>query len=95
MKLVWSNLAKLELIKLRTYSIDKWGLTVATHYISDVRDAAKLIASTPHRARPLKQGFHHIRVRSHYLIAKIDEQAKTVIIARLLHVAMDIERHLA
>jgi plasmid stabilization system protein ParE len=45
-------------------------------------------------ARPLKAPFRILRVRSHYLIAHMDAAADRLIIARMLHVAMDIERHL-
>jgi plasmid stabilization system protein ParE len=35
-----------------------------------------------------------LRVRAHYLIVHIDEDADRLTVARVLHMAMDIERHL-
>jgi plasmid stabilization system protein ParE len=94
MKLQWSNLAQSELQKLRAYSIEKWGKTVAIAYLSDIRDAANRVAHRPNLSRPLRDGWRIMRVRSHYLILKADVEADTLTIARVLHVAMDIERHL-
>ncbi|WP_439544783.1 type II toxin-antitoxin system RelE/ParE family toxin [Sandarakinorhabdus sp.] len=92
MKLVWSNLARQELEALRRYSIDNWGAVVARRYLEDIRDAARLVAGQPGRARPLRGPFRIFRVRSHYLIVHVEDERLTV--ARVLHSRMDIERHL-
>ena len=94
MRLVWSNISKQEMLELRAYSLKIWGRDVAVKYMSDIRDCAKLIARGPHVGRRLKGDFRIIRVRSHYLIFKINEATKTAVIARVIHVTMDIERHL-
>jgi len=93
-KLAWSNLTVHELRELRRHSIDRWGRVVALRYIEDVRDAAKRAAADPYTTRTLRGALRIVRVRSHYLIIHVDGGASTVTIARLLHVAMDIERHL-
>jgi plasmid stabilization system protein ParE len=93
-KLAWSNLARQELEELRRYSIEHWGAGIARRYLEDIRDAAKAAAQHPERTRHLPDSFRILRVRSHYLILHIDPQAQRVTIARVLHVAMDIERHL-
>lgn len=94
MKLVWSNLAREELLELRRYSVERWGRDVALRYLEDLRDAAKRAAGNPQALRPLRGMLRILRVRSHYLIVHVDEQAGRVTIVRLLHTAMDIERHL-
>ncbi len=94
MRLVWSNLAIAELRALRRTSVARWGDAVAEHYLEDVAAAAKQIGADPDRARPLKGALRIFRVRSHYLILQIDTLANRVTVARVLHVAMDIERHL-
>lgn len=94
MKLAWSNLAVRELQALRAHSIERWGEDVARGYLSDLRDAAKRVAARPDRAKRLKGAFRIARVRSHYLIVHVDEAADRLTIARVLHTAMDIERHL-
>ncbi len=53
----------------------------------------KEMAVDPSRARPLKGPYRIFRVRSHYLIVYLDPAADRVTIVRLLHIAMDIERH--
>jgi plasmid stabilization system protein ParE len=93
-RLAWAYLAKAELHELRRYSVERWGAAVAQRYLADVRDAARLLAATPERGRLLRGPYRILRVRSHYLIAHVDAGAERVTIARVLHVAMEIERHL-
>jgi len=94
-KLAWSDVARRELEALRRYSVKRWGRDVARAYLADVRDAAKHVAADAGRARTLKGPYRIFRVRSHYLILQVDVELDQVIVARVLHVAMDIERHLA
>ena len=94
MKLVWSSLAKAELIEIRRYSIDTWGRIVAIRYMQDLRDAAGMVAVDATRARPLREPWRIMRARSHVLICHCDEYADTLTVARVLHNAMDMERHL-
>lgn len=94
MKLVWSNLSIQELREVRRYSVDQWGRDVALRYLQDVRDTAKRVAADPGAAQALRGDLRIVRVRSHYLIVDVNERTSTVTIARLLHVAMNIERHL-
>lgn len=94
MKLAWSKLATQELREVRLYSIDRWGRDIALRYVQDVRDAAKRVAMDVHTARPLRGDLRIVRVRSHYLIVHVNEATSIVTIARVLHAAMDIERHL-
>jgi plasmid stabilization system protein ParE len=93
-KLAWSNLARQELEHLRRYSIERWGVQVPQRYLEDVRDAAIAVAERPMRSRLLKGDLRIHRVRSHYLILAVDPEHQVVTIARVLHSAMDIERHL-
>jgi plasmid stabilization system protein ParE len=93
-KLAWSNLAREDLRALRRFSVQRWGRDVAQRYLEDVRDAAKSLSVDPLRARPLRGPFRIFRVRSHYLIVHVDAEAGRLTIAHVLHVAMDIERHL-
>lgn len=94
MRLKWSKLAAQEMSELRRFSIDRWGRQVAVRYLEDIGQAAKGLAADPHLAKPLRGPLRIKRVRSHYLIVHIDEATDTLTIARLLHTAMDIERHL-
>jgi len=66
----------------------------ARRYLEDVRAAAELLSTDPLRAKPLKGPFRIFRVRSHCLILHVDAAADRTTVARVLHVAMDIERHL-
>ncbi len=94
MKLVWSRLAVEALREVRRHSIERWGRDVALRYLQDVRDAAKRVAADPHAARELRGDLRILRVRSHYLIVHVNDGTSTVTVARVLHAAMDVERHL-
>ena len=94
MKLAWSNLARSELADIRRYSVDTWGRSVAVRYLQDLRDAARTVAANPTRARLLTGPWRIMRVRSHYLVCHCDDGTDTLTVARVLHTAMDIERHL-
>lgn len=94
MKLSWSTRAVGELRSLHRYSVERWGRAVALRYIDDVRAAAITAAASPERARPLRAPYRLLRVRSHVLILHVDETARRVTVTRVLHAAMDIERHL-
>ena len=94
MKLVWAKAATRDLRDLRHYSTARWGRDVATHYIADLRDAAKALAVDARRARPLGGEFSTFRVRSHFLGVTIDEAAGILTVVRVLHVTMDLDRHL-
>ena len=94
MKLVWSNLAKNELDEIRRYSVPSWGRIVAVGYLQDLRNAARAVAADATRARRLRGPWRIMRARSHYLICHRDETTDTLTVARVLHTAMEIERHL-
>lgn len=94
MKLAWSNLSREELVELRRFSVERWGRDVARLYLQDVRAAAKQLGVDPGRAKPLKGPYRILRVRSHCLIVHVEPAADRATIARVLHVARDLERHL-
>ncbi len=94
MRVIWSVRARQELEALRRFSIGRWVQDAAARYLEDVRDAAKRAGQDPRRARPLKGPYRILRVRSHYLILHVDAGADRLTVARVLHTAMDIERHL-
>ena len=94
MKLVWSNLAKAELAEIRRYSVDTWGRATAIRYMRDLRNAAGMVSIDATRARPLREPWRIIRARSHYLICHCDDSTGVLTVARVLHTAMDIARHL-
>lgn len=94
MKLAWSNFAKQELREIYRFSVERWDEPTSSRYIEDIRDAANRVAAQPALARPLKGSFRIHRVRSHYLIVEIDAASDRLTVARILHVAMDLSRHL-
>ena len=94
MRLAWSKLARQELEEIRRFSVERWGAVVAHAYLGDIRDAARAMAERPERGRPLRGRLRIHRERSHYLILNVDAERQCVTVARVLHTAMDVERHL-
>ena len=94
MKLAWSTRAEAELRDIRTYSVERWGRCIATDYLRAIHSAAKHAATGKVQLRPLREGFWSLRVRSHLLIIQINEPETEIMVVRILHSAMDIERHL-
>ena len=94
MRLAWSALAKAELAEIRRHSIERWGAEIAARYLGDLRNALRPCAAEPERLRPLRGPYYIRRVRSHYLVLHLDPQAGRLTVTRILHVRMDIERHL-
>lgn len=87
-------MAKQELSELRRFPLERWAQPVAVRYLEDIREAAERLADNPQLAKPLRGRMRNLRVWSHYLFVHIDETADRLTVARVLHTAMDIERHL-
>jgi plasmid stabilization system protein ParE len=85
MRLAWTEIAKAELAEIRRYSVERWGSDVAKGYLA---------AGDPRRLRRLRDDWYVLRVRSHCMILHVDPGAGRVTVARILHVRMDIDRHL-
>ena len=104
MKRAWSSLARAELQALRRFSEQRRGREITLRQIAlrqitlrqlaEIRSAANTVRTEPHLARPLKAPFCRVRVGSHYRILHIDREADRLTVARILHAAMDIDRHL-
>ncbi len=94
MRLAWSELAKIELAEIRQYSIARWGRSVASAYLADLAAAAKNAAAHPGSLRVVRGAFCIRRAGSHYLLFHLEPDVDRLTVARVLHVRMDIERHL-
>ena len=94
MKLAWSVLARTELAEIRRYSVERWGRDVAVGYLTDLRDAALAAAAQPETLRQLRGPYRLRRVRSPVLILHVDSVGDRLTEARVLHIALDLERHL-
>lgn len=94
MKPGWSEQAKAELREIRTYSAGRWGKRIAVEYLQAINVGAARAANDPDRLRPLKEGFWQLRARSHVLVIRIDVAAQEMLVLRVLHASMDIDRHL-
>lgn len=94
MKVVWSDRAKADLREIRSYSVGNWRARVAAKYLKHLHDAARAAGREPGRARLVQGRVRYLRVRSHYLLLIVDPHIGRMVIVRVLHERMDIERHL-
>lgn len=97
MKYKISKLAERDLAEIWQYTLTEWSLEQANHYLSGLLSAFRLIADDPLRAgqsyehvRPGYRKYHYVRHMIFY--RKIPDG--TVLIVRVLHDKMDIDRHL-
>lgn len=94
MRLAWTERAKVDLVEIRRYSIARWGRGVASAYLADLAGAAREAAAHPGSLRMVQGPFRIRRAGSHYLLIHVDPEAGRLTVARVLHVRMDVERHL-
>lgn len=92
---ILSKKADADLEGIYTYSCQTFGSHHATDYFLSLRDCLNTLASSPHIGRdagflhPGMFNHHHGRHMIYYLI-----EGKGIFVVRVLHDAMDTERHM-
>jgi plasmid stabilization system protein ParE len=92
MALAWSNLARNEPRPFYRFSVRPWGSDVAKRSLQDARTAARAVALAPGRARPVT-GHLLAFAADLMLTVGVDRMRERVIVPRIRHVLMEIERH--
>jgi toxin ParE1/3/4 len=93
--LIVADDAESDLADIILFTRVNWGEAQARSYIAKIRATIARIADQPGLAMRFNhRGRFYLRKRcgSHAIFARIDRQ--TLIIARILHVSMDVEQHL-
>lgn len=88
--------ARKDIIEIGRFTARKWGKRLRDKYLKQLDDAFKLIASQPDigkDANDIKPGYRKYSQGSHIIFYRAGTKSKIVVI-RILHNSMDIERHL-
>ena len=95
MRMRLSKLALGDLDSIYSRTVEKWGREQADRYVGDIWDAFEKVAQTPERWRlrnELYPGCRICFIGRHAILYRIHEGR--VEIARVLHDAMDLPRHI-
>ncbi len=91
----FSKQARLDLIEIADYTLDRWGLKQAERYLDGLDDCFKRLVQTPQMGRSFDQiraGYRRIEHGKHVIIYRPD--AEGILICRILHHSMLPERQL-
>lgn len=91
----FSPAAEADIDAIWDYSASEWGWDQADLYVDSIRDACEDLASGRRFGRKIddiRQGYQKYAVGQHFVFFRQKDQGIEVI--RLLHKAMDAERHL-
>lgn len=84
-----------DLIDIRHYGIEHWGIAQAQHYLSELRVRVHLLAETPNLGKPrpeVAEGVRSFPYGSHVIYYMVHEQQ--VVIFGVLHQRMVPLKHL-
>jgi len=91
----FSKQARLDLIEIADYTLDRWGLKQGERYLDGLDDCFKRLVQTPQMGRSFDQiraGYRRIEHGKHVIIYRPD--AEGILICRILHHSMLPERQL-
>ena len=95
MRFIVSPRARADISDIWNYAIEQWGERQAEIYLRLLQAAVDAVASDP-KVGPIcddvRPGYRKYRVGSHVLFYRVT--ANTVVVVRILHQRMDVERHL-
>lgn len=92
--LLFSPLAQNDIDRIWDYTVTEWGLTQAETYIRDIQKDCEQLANSHAVGRKVdvREGYLKYPTGSHFIYYRITNTQIEVI--RILHSAMDVERHL-
>jgi toxin ParE1/3/4 len=92
----FTNEAVNDLEEIWSYTKQKWSLEQADRYYNLIIDEIEFISSNPPLGRSIdyiKEGYRSTKVKSHVVFYKQHED-DTILIVRILHQSMDIEKRM-
>lgn len=95
MRLELSRKAQADLDDIRDYSVEQFGVVRAIAYIDAIEQAFRRILSFPEIGTPhpkVKPPVRSLACQQHRILYSIED--RTILVVRILHGAMDAERHL-
>jgi toxin ParE1/3/4 len=82
----FSKLARLDLIDISNYTLDRWGVDQAIRYLDSLEKCFGLIAANPNIGRKcdhLRKGYRRIEHEKHVIFYRSDKTG--ILIVRILH----------
>ena len=95
MKLVVSPRARADIDEIWKYTAHRWGERQAEVYLRLVEEGVNAVAANPAVGRPcdeVRPGYRRYPLGSHVLFYRVS--AERVVVIRILHQRMDVDRHL-
>ena len=95
MRATFSARAKADVDGIWNYTVERWGERQAEIYLRLIGAAVASIAADPKVGRPcddIRPGYRKYLVGSHVVFYRTT--GKAVLVVRILHQRMDVERHL-
>jgi toxin ParE1/3/4 len=92
---VLSPLAQKDIDEIWDYTAERWGLSQADNYVSEIRGAIELLVEEPRRGRPCGEVLPRYRkypAGSHMIFFRPTQEG--LVVVRVLHQSMDYEKHL-
>lgn len=89
----FSKLARLDLIEIAEYTVDRWGLNQAERYLNGLDETFRRLVESPRMGRlcdQIRPGYRRVEHGKHVVIYRAD--ADGVFICRILHQGMLPER---
>jgi toxin ParE1/3/4 len=94
-RFVVSPRAQADLDDIWDYTVQQWGVRQAEIYVRLVKTAVESVAADPKVGRncdDVRPGYRRYPVGSHVMFYRVT--ATAVVVVRILHRRMDVERHL-
>jgi toxin ParE1/3/4 len=95
MRFIVSPRARADIDDIWNYTVEQWGERQAEIYLRLLEAAVDAVVADP-KVGPtcddVRPGYRKYRVGSHVLFYRVT--ANTVVVVRILHQRMDVERHL-
>jgi len=91
-----TSAARKDVIDVGRFTTEKWGRRQRGKYLKQLDDAFRLLARQPEIGRDaedIKPGYKKLSHGSHIIFYRAGAESKIVVI-RVLHNSMDVERHL-
>ncbi len=88
--------ARKDMIEIGRFTTEKWSVRQRNKYLKQLDDAFHLLARQPEIGKPaddVKSGYRKFSQGSHVIFYREGSDSKIVVV-RILHGSMDVERHL-
>lgn len=82
----FSNLARLDLVEIGEYTLDRWGIEQAIRYLDSLEKCFERVAANPEIGRKcdrLRKGYRRMEHEKHVVFYRRDDSG--VLIVRILH----------